>query len=306
MAQIYLSMKTAPQAGAPSFLDLSYLTPGELANTGLKNGKLVFKGPSGFGWYWLRLKNLGVDFNKAKMEIVVKFNRTAICTTDTEYGFGVFINAPASSVGGMALLSDGPLGSANNGGRRALFRNVNSQTTILSTALLSEVVGAVSVYDTILKTAVMRLSISDGQCRCKLWWDGETEPANWASSAAYTVVPGNISAGIILPVYGGSVEVDFISVGTDGDSAPLSYPGGNRIVAGTLLKPDGSPADGYIVRCYHRVTGVMLGEVLSNAIGAFNFSLPISQSEKVYCVGVDQLGNTWNAPIKDLIAPVSP
>ena len=306
MAQIYLSMKTAPQSGAPSFLDLSSLKPVELARVGLKNSKLAFKGPSAFEWRWLRLKNLGVDFNKAKMEIVAKFNRTAICTTDTEYGFGVFINAPASSNGGIILLSDGPSGSASNGGRRALFRNQSSQTTISSSAILSEVAGAVSIYDTILKTAVMRLSISDGQCRYKLWWDGDTEPATWASSATYTIVPGNISAGIILPVYGGSVEVDFISIGTDGDSAPLSYPGGNRVISGTLLKPDGSTANGYIVRCYNRATGVMLDEILSNTLGAFNFSLPIPQSEKVYCLGVDQLGNAWNAPIKDLISPISP
>lgn len=305
MAQVFLSMKKAPMSGAPSFLDLSSLLPIELAMVGRKADKFSLSGPTAFLWRWLRLKDLGVDFNKSKMEIVAKFRRPSICTTDTNYGFGVFLNAPPSSVGGIILLSDGPAVGVSDGGRRLFFRNQTAATTITTATVLSEVVGAISVYDTIFKTAIMRLSVSDGQCRFKAWWDGETEPVSWYASAPYTINSANKSAGIILPVYGGMVEIDFLSIGTDGDVAPLSYPGGNRIVSGTLLKPNGSPANGYIVRCYHRETGGMLGEMLSNEVGAFNFSLPISTTEKVYCVGVDQVGNTWNAPMKDLISPVA-
>ena len=155
------------------------------------------------------------------------------------------------------------------------------------------------------KLIAVRLNCTGSLIRAKVWDFSQPEPTAWGITVTDTAIASG-RPGMVYSLREGLTRRVSFSFGTNGDSAPSSYPGGNRVVAGTLLKPDGSPADGYIVRCYHRATGIMLGEVLSNAIGAFNFSLPISQSEKVYCVGVDQLGNTWNAPIKDLIAPVSP
>ena len=141
--------------------------------------------------------------------------------------------------------------------------------------------------------------------RMKVWKDGELEPGTWSLDVTNSIFTQ--SGDVVLNFgRGAAYIVDFLSIGTDGDPAPMSYPGGNRIVAGTLLTPDSEPADGYVVRCYHRDTGALLGETLSNEIGAFTFSLPIPQTEKVYCVGVDQLGNQWGAPIKDLISPVTP
>ena len=155
------------------------------------------------------------------------------------------------------------------------------------------------------KLIAVRLNCTGSLIRAKVWDFSQPEPTAWGITVKDTAIASG-RPGMVYSLREGLTRRVSFSFGTNGDSAPSSYPGGNRVVAGTLLKPDGSPADGYLVRCYHRATGIMLGEVLSNAIGAFNFSLPISQSEKVYCVGVDQLGNTWNAPIKDLIAPVSP
>lgn len=139
----------------------------------------------------------------------------------------------------------------------------------------------------------------------KAWKESEVEPSSWMLSTTNNIFTGPGDVFLSLE-RGTAFVVPFFSVGTNGDPAPMSFPGGNRVVSGTLLKPDGSPADGYMVRCYHRESGYLLGETLASAIGAFSFSLPIPSTEKVYCVGVDQLGNTWNAPIKDLIAPVSP
>lgn len=155
------------------------------------------------------------------------------------------------------------------------------------------------------KLIAVRLNCTGSLIRAKVWDFSQPEPTAWGITLTDTTIASG-RPGMIYSLREGLTRRVSFSFGTNGDSATSSYPGGNRVVAGTLLKPDGSPADGYIVRCYHRATGIMIGEVLSNAIGAFNFSLPISQSEKVYCVGVDQLGNTWNAPIKDLIAPISP
>lgn len=150
-----------------------------------------------------------------------------------------------------------------------------------------------------------RVKVQGTNLMAKAWKESEAEPSSWMLSTTNNLFtgPGDVFLNLGR---GAAYVVPFFSVGTNGDSAPMSFPGGNRVVAGTLLKPDGSPADGYMVRCYHRESGYLLGETLASVRGAFSFSLPIPATEKVYCVGVDQLGNTWNAPIKDLIAPVSP
>lgn len=151
----------------------------------------------------------------------------------------------------------------------------------------------------------IRLNCNGTNIRAKAWKVGDAEPASWQREAVDSDLASG-DAGVIYHGYNLEMVSKFVSVGTGSDNAPFSYPGGNRIIAGTLLKPDSSPAEGYLVRCYHRETGALLGETLANSIGAFTFSFPISTDEKVYCVGVDQLGNTWNAPIKDLISPVTP
>lgn len=151
----------------------------------------------------------------------------------------------------------------------------------------------------------LRAKIQGTNLMAKVWKEGEVEPSFWMLSTTDNVFTG--PGDVFLSLGGGvAYAVPFFSIGTNGDPAPMSFPGGNRVVAGTLLKPNGSPANGYMVRCYHRESGYLLGEVLASASGAFSFSLAIPTTEKVYCMGVDQLGNTWNAPIKDLIAPVSP
>lgn len=154
--------------------------------------------------------------------------------------------------------------------------------------------------------AFLKFRVNGTTLQVKHWLASDTEPVGFAINTTDSSITTAGDVGIYFSGYMGEVGVSFVSIGTGGDTAPLTYPGGNRIIAGTLLKPDGAPAGGYMARCYHRETGVILGEVLANELGAFNFSLPIPATEKVYCVGVDQLGNTWNAPIKDLISPVSP
>ncbi|MDN5624716.1 MAG: hypothetical protein L0G96_16385 [Acinetobacter sp.] len=306
MAQAFYSMLKAPKNGFPSFLDGSNFSSGEMLRIGTKQNRLSIPGPTKFSWRWASLLNTGLEFNKSQMEILVKFNRENIATTDSEFGFGIFLNAPNSVTGGVILLSDCPTSAASGAGRRIRLRDQSSESDLYTGTFLPVVSGSETIYDTLHKYMFLRLSVNSGQARFKAWWDGTAEPSSWSGSGAYTVASDRIKAGIIAPVYGGSANVEFISIGTDGDSAPLTYPGGNRIISGTLLKPDNSPAEGYIVRCYLRENGELLGEAITNAIGSFSFSLPIGQSDKVSCVGVDQLGNTWNAPIKDLIAPVSP
>lgn len=149
----------------------------------------------------------------------------------------------------------------------------------------------------------MRFQCIGTSLKCKTWKHPDPEPATWNISATDSTFSSG-QVGISYPNNNQEFISSFLSVGTGGDPPTSSFPGGNKTVSGTLLKPDGSVADGYIARCYHRESGALLGEILTDAIGAFTFSLPISSLEKVYCLGIDQLGNSWNAPIKDLISPV--
>lgn len=152
-----------------------------------------------------------------------------------------------------------------------------------------------------------RFQVTGTTLRMRSWNDGTTEPTTWG----HTVTDSSISAagyfafgalGASGTGYGTSAGTRYrlfqLSFGTDGDAAPSTL---TRVVAGTLLKPDGGAANGYLVRCYCRSTGALLGETLANSIGAFSFTVNIT--DNVYCVGIDQLGNSWNAPVKDLITP---
>lgn len=259
---------------------------------------------------WL---NIGMGLNLSDYEVVVSFARNRNSTRNfSNVGGGLYLRTGGTggSSGSGYYVAFGTM-SSDNYRAGALYRRGTSgvegaqvNLSTLSNTLLSSFY---SFADALGKVVNLRVRITGQRFRVRAWWEGEVEPTTWAIDFTDSDT-GWVSGDIGLQVHGYEVlhEYFFLSIGTGGDSAPLTYPGGNRIISGTLLKPDDSPADGYIVRCYHRDTGVMLGEMLANEIGAFNFSLPIPATEKVYCVGVDQLGNTWNAPIKDLISPVSP
>ena len=260
---------------------------------------------------WL---SVGMGLTLSDFEVVLSLARNRASTKDyVNVGGGLYLrtkDGTGGSSGDGYYFALGTM-SANNYKNGSLYRRgtggIGGSQTQLVTASNTLLSSLFSYAEALGKVIYLRISVVGQRFRVRAWWQGEVEPSTWTIDFTDTDT-GWKSGDIALQINGYEQLHDylFLSVGTAGDSAPLSYPGGNRVVAGTLLKPDGSPADGYIVRCYHRATGIMLGEVLSNAIGAFNFSLPIPATEKVYCVGVDQLGNTWNAPIKDLIAPVSP
>lgn len=260
---------------------------------------------------WL---HIGMGLNLSDFDAVLAFARNRVSTQN-------FVNVG----GGLYFRSNTGSGSSRGDGYYAVFGTMSSSNyrsgslyrrgtggvagaqvslQTVSNAMLSSLF---SYADALGKVVYLRVNASGQRFRVRAWWEGETEPSTWPID--FTDSDTGWTTGDIALQINGYEQLHnylFLSVGTDGDSAPLSYPGGNRVIAGTLLKPDSSPAEGYMVRCYHRASGVLLGETLANSIGAFSFSLPIPTSEKVYCVGVDQLGNTWGAPFKDLISPVAP
>jgi hypothetical protein len=82
------------------------------------------------------------------------------------------------------------------------------------------------------------------------------------------------------------------------------YPGGSKVASGVLLDPEGDPAEGYAVRAYDQATGVFIDEVLSEADGSFAFDN--LADDPIFIVAIDQLADTWKAPIMDRIDPVDP
>lgn len=140
------------------------------------------------------------------------------------------------------------------------------------------------------------------QLQLKMWNDGVAEPSNWTTYSSNVVT----AAGKIALGWAGAnnriKRLYQLGVGTDGDAAPSALPGGPRTVSGTVRTPSGDLAAGYIVRCYARSTGVLLDETLTDAGGTYSFSLTFTG--KVTCLAIDQLGNAWNAPVKDLVNPI--
>lgn len=191
-------------------------------------------------------------------------------------------------------------GSSNNRNTRQLKVVNGTQTGIgdvVSNALLAENKSK-PYYE---QMVYMRLKVANGVVYCKVWDEGTTEPANWQQQINDTSLTSG-HWGILFHGYNQRYVAEWLAVGTDGDSPVV--PGLSEI-GGTLLLPDDTPADGYLVRCYHRKTGTLIGETLTDEAGKFSFSLLIDPNDKVQVVAIDQLGNSWNAPFRDLITPVS-
>lgn len=223
-------------------------------------------------------------------------------------GGGLIFRWSGNPDGGGYLVAAG--GAANGGDLTAASRAIRAY---LAGVVSSNIQTTTSTYlpaysaDTRTRNFItMRLLVSGNNIKARAWLDTVTEPSTWGLDFNRTDFP--LAGKIGIQLYS-SIEgrvYDFLSIGTDGDPPPVSMPGGNRLVQGMLLRPDDTAAEGYVVRCYHRNSGVLLGEVLSGTGGAFAIEVPVPTTERVYCIAVDQLGNSWNAPIKDLITPATP
>lgn len=146
----------------------------------------------------------------------------------------------------------------------------------------------------------LRVQMIGSRLKAKAWWEDAPEPIEWQVDLTdATYASGDI--GILIQGYDSLTDLHFLSMGTDGDPAPFSYPGGPRYVARTVLNPDGSPAEGKVVRCYTRDGGVLLQEQVTNSGGHVLFEL--TYPDEVYVIAIDQDGNTWNGIIHDMVLP---
>lgn len=148
---------------------------------------------------------------------------------------------------------------------------------------------------------LMRLECTGTTIRGRAWFEGDAEPGTWAVSVT-DADHASGDVGIIYRQNNQRFAHSWLSVGTDGDP-PLTSPPMN-VIAGTLRNPSGNlVGPGYVVRCYHQESGAMLGETVTDGSGAWSFTVPTTDA--VYVLAVDNLGNTWKAPINDRLSPVA-
>lgn len=145
----------------------------------------------------------------------------------------------------------------------------------------------------------LRVKVLGTSIMAKIWNEGSEEPATWQLTTTNSLfTSGKVGFGI-----SGYTDYpmlySFMSVGTNGDSAPTSFVGGLRTVAGTLLNPDDSLAIGKKVRIFDKETGYMLGEQVTNEYGQYDFKVELSQNDLVQIVGVDLINNEWKPPIHE-------
>lgn len=147
----------------------------------------------------------------------------------------------------------------------------------------------------------VRFSLIGSTFSFRSWADGSPEPTGspitWTDSTH--TIPGSFGFGIRAAGNTNKYSFGYVGIGTDGDPAPA--PAG-RSVSGVLRTPSGELALGYLVRCYDRTSGSLIGETLTNSsTGAFSFN--VDSYAQVYVMGVDRMGFAWRANGMDLITP---
>lgn len=209
--------------------------------------------------------------------------------------------------GGLVMCSDSSLGASANSnvfvfGTSNSDANTNQYTSFLRENVASTGTTKTSIalpdkpiYGRLSTIRNMKFKKTGLNYQVKTWWDGTSEPAY---SGDFTFTRNTGYCGIELGARLTNVFIEFASIGTNGDAAPMTRPA-NRIISGTLLKPDDSVAAEQTVRLYHQFTGALLGRLITDANGMYEFSLPISETELVQIVGVDSLGNEWKPPIHE-------
>lgn len=307
MAQFYYDLSIAAQDCWPYFLGGEHLGNNLLRKyvAPTKDGFLSVDGTrqaiSGAAGYVTL--SLGLDYADIEALLRVSLNATPDASSFGNSSLGLWVRTDGGISGASPTIGYGVCTNANTS-LGSFDRSLTFYANGSSIANATNVIPSYGVNEDpprIKKFLFLKINATGTLVRMKAWFDGDTEPGWQISETRTDTASGDVSVRISHNFC--NRVFDFVSVGTDGDPAPLEYPGGPRQVIGTVRKPDDTLAAGYIVRCYHRPTGCLLGETITDVNGGFVFSINIPETEQVYCLAVDQLGNSWNAPIKDLINP---
>lgn len=252
-------------------------------------GLAILRSTNSYGQ--LRFGPGGTPVTAINCEMVCQFRQFALGEVTANAGWGFGFRLDAASNEGVYLGMRGGTGTA--GYRYKLISGAFGNDAMSGTAGPAQADG----------TRYRARFRANGSALSMHWWLAtDPEPGTYATitDSARATTAGQF--GIMSFQPGSAFRVDWAGYGTDGDTAPLIEEAAYTVI-GTVLDPDGVEAEGYLVRLYDRTTGVLIDETLSNSVGAFAFSIPYGNAARFQCVAVDQLGNAWNAPIRDLIEP---
>lgn len=163
---------------------------------------------------------------------------------------------------------------------------------------------AKNVYNEKYSTAKdiwIRIKVQDSALSYGIWNDGEIEPSLTSEDVIPVAARNTINSNGRLIVGHFSektyIIVKEIQVGTDNDTASPS----NHVtfVAGTLLKPDDTPAGLCGVRVYSKKSGVLIEETTTDENGLYAIESMFPTSELVQIIGVDDDNNEWEPPIHE-------
>lgn len=252
-----------------------------------------------------RTRAISVGINAADVDIVRMSSRAIrdLFTSFTNTGGGVivargsgFVDNEIFANGYYIAMNASTVKSSAERSLRLFKRVDNLQTD------LGGFTNALPAYSADSPDFYTRLQCVGTTIRAKAWLVGQSEPEWQIVVTDTSLTTGDV--GVCFFAQGGCWKSYFLSVGTNGDMAPYSLPSGPRILTGVVRNPSGSAVStGFIVRCYHRESGAILGETSTNASGAYTFYLNLMPTEEVYCLAIDNLGNSWGIPTVD--RPVS-
>lgn len=243
--------------------------------------------PSGNTWATMMLKKT----DGVAVEVAAKMRYMARDSAAIAWATSLIFSPSSSPSNAVSIEIDLPSTSGTSI-KTDLSKNINNVLTILSAKTITASEQVTSTTDMLL-----RLRKEGSIFKSKAWLDGTSEPVEWQIATIPEAASFN-NVGILLVGGAQHVIIKNVSIATNGETAPLSSPF-STIVEGIIYKPDDTVAVGATVRLYHKESGVCIAEQTANEIGQYSFTVPISNTDLVQIVGVDQDNNEWKPPLHE-------
>lgn len=242
------------------------------------------------GGYWYRLY-VG-NHSENDLEILYKIRvlgNSSQAFTNT--GPAVFFNVDNNVNTRYELSINGNTSISSNLRTTTVYNYNGSFNTLESKA--SSITDVTNKYN---KYFFIRARKTGTQIRFKVWFEEEVEPT-WIHNITNNVFSGKYAC-IQLSQNNCNAVIPFISIGTNGDSAPMSMD--KRKVVITLKNPNNIVAANTLVRLYLKETGALIEEQITNENGIAIFLINVYENQLVTVVGVDENNNEWKPPIHEV------
>lgn len=146
----------------------------------------------------------------------------------------------------------------------------------------------------------MRVRLQGDQIQYKAWNEGSLPPSfGLAASIDLTGTASSGYVGFHVRSYGCMYDIEYMAVGTDGDNSPGSPL--EKTVSGVIRDEGGNPCS-RIVRAYHRPSGIILAETVSDeTTGVYTLAVPLADEIDRVALAAD--GETLYNDLIDRVIP---